>query len=260
MDRTRVDGRFFIVTGSTSGIGEGIALQLAESGARGVAVTGRSAERGQRTVAELEKRGARSFFVAADLAQPEQCRAIVRAADQKFGRLDGLVNAAAITTRGSLETATVELWDHLFAVNVRAPFVLCQETVRVMRRGGHGGAIVNIVSTSGHGGEPYLTPYSSSKGALATFTKNIAHALRKERIRVNGINMGWANTPGEHRVQRESGAPEDWLQVAEAKQPFGRLLLPRDVGYLAAYLLSDASEMVTGSLIDFDQTVLGAYD
>jgi NAD(P)-dependent dehydrogenase (short-subunit alcohol dehydrogenase family) len=256
----RVDGKFFIVTGSTSGIGEGIALELADSGARAVVVTGRDKDRGLKVVSELEKRGTTAFFVPADLAKEADCRAIVKAADDRFHRIDGLVNAAALTTRGSLDTASVELWDLLFAVNVRAPFILCQEVARRMRREGKGGAIVNIVSTSSHGGEPYLTPYSSSKGALATFTKNIAHQLRKDRIRVNGLNMGWANTPGEHKVQVESGAPKDWLEQAEAKQPFGRLILPKDVAPFVVHLLSDAASMMTGSLIDFDQVVYGAYD
>jgi NAD(P)-dependent dehydrogenase (short-subunit alcohol dehydrogenase family) len=256
----KLQGKFFIVTGSTSGIGEGIALCLADSGASGVAITGRNRDRGQKVVAEIEKRGAKSLFVQADLAKEGDCRAIVRAADEAFHKVDGLVNAAAITTRGNIETATVELWDHIFAVNVRAPFILCQDVVRIMKREKKGGAIVNIVSTSSYGGEPYLTPYASSKGALATFTKNIAYALRADRIRVNGVNMGWANTPGEHKVQRESGAPENWLKEAESKQPFGRLILPKDVAPFVTYLLSEEAEMMTGSLIHFDQTVVGAYD
>jgi NAD(P)-dependent dehydrogenase (short-subunit alcohol dehydrogenase family) len=256
----RVEGKVFIVTGSTSGIGEGIALELADSGARGVVVTGRDKDRGLKVVSELEKRGASAFFVAGDLAKEADCRAIVKAADDRFHRIDGLVNAAALTTRGSLETSTVELWDLLFSVNVRAPFILCQEAVRRMKRDGRGGAIVNIISVSSHGGEPYLTPYSTSKGALATFTKNVAHQLRKDRIRVNGLNLGWANTPGEHKVQAETGAPNNWLAEAEAKQPFGRLIVPKDVAPLVVHLLSDAASMMTGSLIDFDQVVVGAYD
>jgi NAD(P)-dependent dehydrogenase (short-subunit alcohol dehydrogenase family) len=256
----KVEGKVFIVTGSTSGIGEAIALHLADNGARGVLVTGRNQERGKNVVHEIEKKGAGSFFVPAELSDVEACRTIVRVADDRFGKVDGLVNAAAVTTRGTLDNSTVELWDHIFAVNVRAPFLLCQEAVRVMKREKKGGAIVNVISVSSHGGEPYLTPYSSSKGALSVFTKNIAYALRKERIRVNGINLGWANTPGEHKVQKASGAPENWLELAEQKQAFGRLILPKDVAPLAVHLLSNESEMMTGSLIDFDQNVVGAYD
>ncbi|UCF99431.1 MAG: SDR family oxidoreductase [Spirochaetaceae bacterium] len=103
-------------------------------------------------------------------------------------------------------------------------------------------------------------PYSVSKGALATLTKNTAHALRRDRIRVNGICIGRMYTPHEHQVQLESGQPENWLELVEKEKPFKRLLRPRDVAYLTAYLLSNRSEMMTGALIDFDQKVIGALD
>ena len=110
------------------------------------------------------------------------------------------------------------------------------------------GSIVNIITRSSHGGQPFLTAYSTSKGALATLTKNNAHALRTHRIRVNGLNIGWADTPGEHAIQRRDGNPVDWLAHAEPQQPFGRLIKPHDVAMAAVYLLSDASEMMTGAL------------
>jgi NAD(P)-dependent dehydrogenase (short-subunit alcohol dehydrogenase family) len=253
-------GKSYLVTGGTQGIGEGIALRIAEEGGSRIMIAGRDPDRGAKVTAELERRGAKAVFVRAELSKAADCVALVRAADEAFGRLDGLVNAAALSTRGTLDESSIELWDHLFAVNVRAPFILCQHAARIMRREGRGGAMVNIVSNSSHAGEPYLTAYCSSKGALATFTKNIAYALAKERIRVNGVNMGWAYTPGEDSVQKKTGAPADWLEQAEAKQPFGRLLRPRDVAGLAAFLLSDEAEMMTGSIVEFDQVVLGAHD
>ena len=152
------------------------------------------------------------------------------------------------------------LWDLLFAVNVRAPFILTQEVVRRLKAERRPGSIVNIITRSSHGGQPFLTAYSTSKGALATLTKNNAHALRTDRIRVNGLNIGWADTPGEHAIQKRDGKPADWLTRAEPAQPFGRLIKPRDVALAAVYLLSDASQMMTGALIDFDQNVIGAYD
>ena len=102
-----------------------------------------------------------------------------------------------------------------------------------------------------------MAAYSASKGALATFTKNVANALRFDRIRVNGISIGWMYTPNEHQVQVESGQPEDWLEQVEKKQPLGRILRPQDVAYLTAYLLSEQAQMMTGSIIDFDQKVIG---
>mgnify|MGYP002865048777 CR=1 FL=1 len=100
--------------------------------------------------------------------------------------------------------------------------------------------------------------YSASKGALATLTRNVAHALRFDRIRVNGIAMGWTDTDGEHALQNAAGEPDNWLEIADAKQPFRRLLRPFDIAKLTAYLLSDDAEMMTGSLIDLNQNVVQA--
>jgi NAD(P)-dependent dehydrogenase (short-subunit alcohol dehydrogenase family) len=135
-----------------------------------------------------------------------------------------------------------------------------QETVRFMKANDVHGSIVNIISDCAHGGYPFLVPYSVSKGALATLTKNVAHGLRNDRIRVNGICIGWMYTPHEHQIQLESGQPENWLELVEKEKPFKRLLRPLDVAYLTAYLLSDRSELMTGSLIDFDQKVIGGFD
>ena len=207
--------------------------------------------------AQIERLGARALFVAADLANVDDCRRVVQQCDECFHRVDGLVNAAADTNRATLEEATVEFWDHQFAVNVRAPFLLTQETVRVMRREGIAGSIVNILSIAAYCGLEILTPYSATKGALRTFTKNTANALRRHRIRVNGINLGWTDTPAEHRVQAQQGSPANWLERGEKSSPFGRLLKPIDVARLCTYLLSDESGVLTGSCIDYSQRVTG---
>jgi len=256
----KVQGKVFVVTGSTQGIGEGVARHLAELGAAGLIVCGRNEDKGASVAESLTKAGCPTFFVRADLEIEADCRAIVRACEERFGRVDGLVNAAGITDRGTIEDTSVKLWDQLFAVNTRAPFILTQEAVRVMKKNKTRGSIVNIITMSSHGGQPFITAYSASKGALATLTKNTAHGLRKDQIRVNGINMGWADTENEHRVQRAEGKPENWLVLAEARQPFKRLLRPLDIAKLTAFLLSDDSEMMTGALIDLDQNVMGAYD
>jgi NAD(P)-dependent dehydrogenase (short-subunit alcohol dehydrogenase family) len=148
----------------------------------------------------------------------------------------------------------------MFAVNARAPFLLIQGAARIMKREGRGGAIVNIITMSSHGGQPKLVPYSASKGALVTLTKNVAHGLLEDRIRVNGLNIGWANTPNEHAVQLAEGQPENWLELAEARQPFGRLISTGDVANAVLFLISADSGVMTGSVIDFDQTIIGAYD
>jgi NAD(P)-dependent dehydrogenase (short-subunit alcohol dehydrogenase family) len=253
-------GKVIVVTGGTQGIGAAISLDAAGVGAAGVCICGRNADNGNQMVAALEKLGTKALYLHGDLADVAATQSIMRDAISRFARIDGLVNAAGITDRGHIEDTSVELWDRMFAVNVRAPFVLTQALVRHLKTDQRPGSIVNIITRSSHGGQPFLTAYSSSKGALATLTKNNAHALRFARIRVNGLNIGWADTPGEHAIQRRDGRPSDWLSTAEPLQPFGRLIKPEDVSFLAVYLLSDAAAMITGAVIDFDQNVMGAYD
>ena len=249
----RLDGKVVIVTGATQGLGAAIARRCAALGAR-LVLTGRDAARGEAIRGELD-----AVFVPADLTSEDDCRAVVRACEDRFDRLDGLVNSAGLTNRGTLDDTTVELWDRIFAVNVRAPFVLMQEAARLMRRGGDGGSIVNIITMASHGGEPVLTAYSSSKGALATLTKNAGYQLQPDRIRVNGLNIGWTATEGEDATQRGTGRPADWREDADAASPLGRLLVPDDIAPMVTYLLSDSARMVTGAVIDFDQTVHGPY-
>ncbi len=253
-------GKVIAVTGSTQGLGESIAKLAAAQGASGLVITGRSVERGQAVASSISSAACRAVFEPAELSSPEAGAKIVSRADEEFGRLDGLVNAAACTERGTLEGTSAAHWDKVMAINLRAPFLLMQGAVRIMQREGRGGSIVNIQSMSAHGGTPNLTPYSVSKGGLAVLTKNAAHSQRSHRIRVNALNIGWMATPAEHAVQTLEGQPQDWLADADAGSPFGRILRPRDVASITAYLLSDASCMMTGAVIDFDQHVLGIYN
>jgi NAD(P)-dependent dehydrogenase (short-subunit alcohol dehydrogenase family) len=257
----RLDGSIAVVTGGTQGLGEGIARMFAARGAAGLVITGRNAANGARVAAELQAAGTKTVFVAADLALDDAAGKIFAAADVAFGRVDVLVNAAGVTDRGTVLDTTPALWDHIFAVNVKAPFFLMQEAAKRMRRDRVEGAIINILSMSAHGGQPFLTPYSTSKGALLTLTRNAAYALMPDRIRVNGLAIGWMNTPGEDAiVRRYHGAEDGWLQTAMAAQPFGRLLEIDEVSRAVCYLASPESGMMTGSIIDFDQSVRGAHD
>ena len=175
-------------------------------------------------------------------------------------RLDILVANAGVSKAATIEETTVADFDNLFAVNVRAPFFLMQDAVKLMKKSGKGGSIASISSQSAHGGQPFLTPYSMTKGALNILTRNAANSVRKDRIRVNAINLGWSHSPGEEAVQKSDGSPADWLKKAEARQPFGRLVYPKDVAALVGYLMSDEAEMMTGALIDLDQNVAGTYE
>ena len=245
-----------IVTGSTSGIGKGIATYFAELGAS-VVVHGTNRAHGDALAADLQGRGARAIFVAANLADADDCQAIVSEAVHAFGRVDVLVNNAADTTRGTIETVPIATWDRILDVNLRAPFILTQAVIPHMRSQG-GGSIVNIGSVNAYIGEPKLCPYSVSKGGLMTLTKNAASYLNQYRIRVNQLNVGWTLTEGEHRVKLLEGKGENWLEEAVATRPFGRLLSPLDVAYVAAYFASDESACITGSVMDMEQYPVGA--
>ena len=203
--------------------------------------------------------GTATAFASADLGDPEAPARLAQACIERFGRIDGLVNAAGLTDRASFGDATLDDWSSLFAVNARAPFFLMQAAIADMKKRGQGGAIVNILSINAHCGSPELAVYSATKGALATLTKNAANAHRFDRIRVNGINVGWTDTPAERIMQaRTLGNGPGWLDAANAAQPFGRLLKPDDIANFAVFLLSDAAGPMTGAVIDQEQSVVGA--
>jgi NAD(P)-dependent dehydrogenase (short-subunit alcohol dehydrogenase family) len=256
-----LEGKIAVVTGGTQGLGEAVARLFAARGAAGLVICGRNGERGRAVAADIASQGCRTEFVKADLAHVEEARAVVAAADRAFGRVDALVNAAGMTDRGTIFDTTPELFDRMFAVNVRAPFFLMQEAAKIMRRERIEGAIVNILSMSAHGGQPFISAYCGSKGALATLTKNASNSQRPWRLRVNGLNIGWMATPGEDRIMRlYHGAQDGWLERAAAEQPFGRLLDSAEVARACAFLCSGESGLMTGAIIDFDQAVIGCYD
>jgi NAD(P)-dependent dehydrogenase (short-subunit alcohol dehydrogenase family) len=256
-----LSGKVAIVTGGTQGLGEAIARLFGERGAAGLVICGRNRGNGERVASEIAAAGCPTVFVQADLTNVADCRKVVAEADERFGRVDALVNAAALTDRGDIFDTTEERYNEIFDANVRGPFFLIQESVRIMRREKIAGSIVNIQSMSAHGGQPFNIAYCASKGALATLTRNVAHSLVKFRIRVNGLNIGWMSTPGEDNIQKTyHGAKDGWLEEAVKAKPFGRLIDPKEVARACAYLCSDESGLMTGSNIDFDQNVLGTSD
>ncbi len=236
----RLDGMAVMVTGAASGIGGAIAGLARASGAEVFGVDRQPSDH------------------VADLADPDAPARAVAAMLAAHGRIDGLVNAAGLTTRGGARDGTLAVWEELFAVNARAPFFLVQGALADMvpRRAG---AIVNILSMNAHCGTPELAIYAATKGALMTLTKNAAHAHLADGVRVNGIALGWVDTPAERRMQAVTlGRGEGWLAEEAARRPLGRLLAPEECARLAVYLLSAASAPMTGTVIDLEQRVTGA--
>lgn len=262
MDSTnRNESTRALVTGGAQGIGLAIAKQLAAEGCKALALVARSEEKGRKAVAEIEKLGAEAIFIGADMADASACLRAAEAAAKRFGPLNGLVNAAGTSARGSLTETTPDLFDAIFNTNVRGPFFLMQAVVKGLLEARQPGSIVNVLSMSAHGGQPFLAPYSSSKGALATLTRNAAYAYRRNRIRVNAVLPGWMDTPGETAIQKSAhGAGDDWLEKAEASVPMGQLVKPDQLAMLVAYMISPQSGVMTGSLVDYDQTIVGASD
>ncbi|WP_439599542.1 SDR family oxidoreductase [Devosia sp.] len=252
-------GKIAVVTGAAQGIGEATARLLAQRGAAGLVLVDRQADKGEAVARSLNEAGTKAIFVAADLADPAAVAKIIPAADQAFGRVDVLANIAGLTDRGTILDTDLALYDRMFAINVRAPFFLMQDAIKVMQREKIEGTIVNILSVNAYIGSPNLAAYSASKGALMTLTKNTANAVNLMRIRVNGIILGWADTPGEHvTLKTFHDAADDWLEKAEASRPFGKLIKPDDVARLIAFLGGAESAPMTGSCVEFEQTVVGA--
>ena len=258
----RLDGKFAVVTGGTQGLGAEVARLFAERGAAGITICGRSTAKGEAKAREIgERYGTPVVFVTADLGRVEDCRNVISIAAERFGRIDALVNVAATTDRGTILDTDPDLFDQIFAINVRAPFFLMQDTIKNMIATGVEGTIVNISSMSSMAGQPFISAYCSSKGALDTLTRNTAFALLRNRIRVNALNIGWMSSDGEDRIQREyHGAADDWLTKAAANQPFGRLVDPAEVARAVAYLSSEESGLMTGATINLDQSIWGAYE
>jgi NAD(P)-dependent dehydrogenase (short-subunit alcohol dehydrogenase family) len=252
----RLENRIAVITASGAGMGEGIARLFASEGAY-VLISDINETNGAAVAESIVSTGGEAIFQRADVSSEADCRLLINRAVEHFGRIDVLVNNAGISTRGNIENTTLEMWDKIFATNVRGAFVCMQQAVTYMKAQRRG-SIINIGSINAYIGEPKLMAYSAAKGALMTLTRNTASSLNQYGIRVNLINPGWTLTPNEQRVKLEEGKGEDWVEEAIRTRAFGRLLLPRDIALAALYFASDESECVTGSVLDLEQYPVGA--
>jgi NAD(P)-dependent dehydrogenase (short-subunit alcohol dehydrogenase family) len=249
----RLRDKVIVITGGTSGIGQAMVERAVGEGAR-VLVHGIDRAAGEKLVARL---GTGTVLHLDDLGDPASAARTVAAAIAAFGRIDGLVNNAAIVARSNLGNTSAAMFDRIMAVNVRAPLLLIQAAFPHLKAAA--GTVLNIGSINAHSGQPNLLDYSLSKGALQTLSRNLANAHAADRVRVNHLNVGWVLTEREYAHQIEHGMPVDWPErVPEQFAPSGRLILPAEVAAAAVYWLGDESRPISGSVVDFEQfSVIG---
>jgi len=236
-----------LITGSTGGIGEGIARRLA-AGGFAVVVSGRRIAKGEGISRQITDQGGTACFLPADIADPDACRSVIEAAVDRYGRLDVLVNNAGVFPVAEIQDTTAEMWDWVYAVNVRGPFLCARAAIPHLKKQG-GGSIVNIGSTTPFRSRGDRTAYASSKGALLTMTKVLARALLADQIRVNWVTVGWVATEGEIELRDRlapSGSGRAFLDKVSKNAPMGRLETVEETAAGVAYLVSDAASHVTG--------------
>lgn len=258
---SRFDGKIAIVTGSTQGLGATVAELMAVRGVAGLVITGRNHKRGAAMVERMRSLNCRAIFVPADLTRCDDVVSIVEACDREFGKVDVVVNAAGNTDRGTILDTDEANYDRIFAANVKAPFFLMQRALAIMVRERTKGTVANVISMSAHGGQSFLSAYCAAKGALLTLTKNTGFSMMRYGCRVNGLCIGWMYSPGEEQTMRQwHGATNGWREEAEAKLPIGRMLNTQEVARAVAFLCSEESGAMTGSIIDYDQSIPGCFD
>jgi len=241
-----LEGKTAIVTGSDSGIGQGIARTLARHGCRVAVNYFGTAERADATVTELKALGADAIAVKADVRVASDVTAMVDAAVAHFGRIDVLVNNAGVQTWGAFLDVTEDEWDRVIDTNLKGCFLCTQAAARSMTASGAGGSIVNIGSGSNKVPFPMLVAYTASKGGIEMLTKVAAIAFGPHQIRVNCI------APGAILTDRTSLELPDYAGQFAAVTPLGRVGMPDDVADAVVFLASDASRFITGQTINVD--------
>jgi NAD(P)-dependent dehydrogenase (short-subunit alcohol dehydrogenase family) len=247
MSVERFRDRGVIVTGGTSGIGAETCRRLVAEGAR-VLICGRSLQRGEQLVREL---GPAAAFLAVDQTEAGSGERIVAHAAAAFGRVDALVNCAALDHTGDLLATPLAEVRELFDVNVFAALDVLQAAGRTMRSSG-GGAIVNVTSRLASIGVPTMALYSASKGALLALTRAAAVELAPHGVRVNAVAPGMTRTPLFDAWIAEQDDPAAAERGVTAAIPQGRLATPAEVAAAIAYLASDEAAHVTGASLAID--------
>ncbi|MFT3948071.1 MAG: SDR family oxidoreductase [Agriterribacter sp.] len=246
----RLKNKIIIITGSCTGIGKAIAIRCVEEGAK-VVVHGLEKEWGKGVVNTLGSDNA--VLLIEDITNEGAAERLVDLAVKSFGKLDAIVNNAAIVTSSNLHTTDAALLRKVIEVNTIAPFNLIKAALPHLKK--QKGSILNIGSVNAYSGEPNLFAYSVSKGALMTLTHNLGDTLfREEGVRVNQINPGWVLTENETIRKKQHGLAEDWYKdLPPVYAPARRILWPAEIAAGAVYFLSDESGPISGQVLTIEQ-------
>ncbi|MGN6247388.1 MAG: SDR family NAD(P)-dependent oxidoreductase [Ginsengibacter sp.] len=246
----RLQNKVIIVTGSTTGIGKAIAKRCVQEGAK-VVIHGLEEDWGKSVLDEVGKENA--VLQVEDLAADGATARLVDLAIDSFGKLDAIVNNAAIVASSNIQTTDKNFLQKILAVNTIAPFLLIKDALPHLSN--QKGCVLNIGSVNAWCGEPNLLAYSISKGALMTMTRNLGDTLHREnQVRVNQINPGWVLTESEKQRKKEHGLSEDWYkELPDIYAPSGRIIFPEEIASAAVYWLADESGPVSGQVLDVGQ-------
>ena len=246
----RLQNKVIIVTGSTTGIGKAIAKRCVEEGAK-VVLHGLEEDWGNEVLNEIGKNDA--VLHIEDISNDGAPQRLVDLAINTFGKLDAVVNNAAIVASSNIHTTDKNFIRRILEVNSIAPFALIKAALSHLSQ--QKGCVLNIGSVNAYSGEPNLFAYSISKGALMTLTRNLGDTLfRENQVRVNQINPGWVLTETEKQRKKEHGLAEDWYKdLPSVYAPAGRILWPAEIAAAAVYWLADESGPVSGQVVDIEQ-------
>ena len=247
----KLEGKVAVVTGSTRGIGEASVKLFAREGAR-VVVSGRSLKDGKRVVEDIRNQGGDAIYVQCDVSVSQQIRHLIDEAVARFGKLDILMNNAAVENVKTVLDTSEEEWDYIINTNLKSVFIGTKHAIPYMRKIG-GGVIINTSSTFASVGSPGYAAYHATKGGVASFTRAVAISYIKDNIRVNSLSPGTTDTPGlREGVKRTASDPEAAMTGYLALQPMGRFGTSEEIAKGALFLASADSSFMTGAELLID--------